>query len=76
MPFPRRMTQNVPVQCDKDAGGLFERVLQLCLLLIDISGSLEILGNIGVILLTKKCDIDTFLSFSSRTSPWYSKRLH
>ena len=36
----------------------------LCLLLIDISGSLEILDNIC----TKKYDTDTSLSFSSRSS--------
>ena len=36
-----------------NAGGLSENVLQLCLLLTDISGSLKILDNIGVILSTK-----------------------
>ena len=63
------------MQCNQDAGGLFEKVLWLCLLLIDISGSLEILDNISVILPTKNSDTDTSLSFSSRTSPWYSKRV-
>ena len=75
-PLPRRMTQNVSMQCSKDAGGLSEKVSWLCLLLIDISGSLEILDNISVILRTKKYDTDTSLSFSSRTSPWYIKRIH
>ena len=36
-----------------NAGGLSEEVLQLCLLLTDISGSLKILDNITVILSTK-----------------------
>ena len=36
-----------------NAGGLSEKVLQLCLLLTDISGSLKILDNISVILSTK-----------------------
>ena len=36
-----------------NAGGLSENVLWLCLLLADISGSLKILDNIGVILSTK-----------------------
>ena len=57
------MTQNVPMQCNKDAGGLFEKVLWLCLLLIDISGSLEILDNFSVILRTEKYDTDTSLIF-------------
>ena len=35
----------------------------MCLLLIDISGSLEILDSIGVMLTTKKYDTDTSLSF-------------
>ena len=35
------------MQCSKDAGGLVEKVLKLCLLLI--SDSLEILNNIRVI---------------------------
>ena len=43
---------------------------------VDISGSLEILDKISVILRTKKYDTDASLSFSSRTSPWHSKRLH
>ena len=64
------------MQCNKDAVGLSEKVLQVYLLLIDISGSMEILDNISVILRTEKYDTDTSLSFSSRTSPWYSKRLH
>ena len=59
-----------------NAGGLSEKVLQLCLLLTDISGSLKILDNISVILSTKKYDTNTSLSFSSLTSPWCSKRLH
>ena len=41
------------MQCNKDEGELFEKVLRLCLLLIDISGSLEILDNISVIFRTK-----------------------
>ena len=65
-----------PMQCNNDAGGLSEKVLQLRLLLIDVSGSLEMLDNISVILRAKKYDTDTSLSFSSRTSSWYSKRLH
>ena len=36
-----------------NAGGLSEKVLQLCLLLTDISGSLKILDNISVILSRK-----------------------
>ena len=36
-----------------NAGGLSEKVLQLCLSLTDISGSLKILDNISVILSTK-----------------------
>ena len=36
-----------------NAGGVSEKVLQLCLLLTDISGSLKILDNISVILSTK-----------------------
>ena len=36
-----------------NAGGLSENVLWLCLLLADISGSLKILDNIGVILSAK-----------------------
>ena len=47
----------LPLQLIKNyggnAGGLSEKVLQLCLLLTDISGSLEILDNISVILSTK-----------------------
>ena len=31
------------MQCNRDAGALFENVLWLCLLLIDVSGSLKIL---------------------------------
>ena len=58
-----------PVQCDKYAAGLSEKVLQLCLLLIDISSSLEILDNISVILRTKKYDTDTSLSSSISYKP-------
>ena len=36
-----------------NAGGLSEKVFQLCLLLTDISGSLKILDNISVYLSTK-----------------------
>ena len=69
------MTQNVPMQCKKDAGGLFVKILWLwlCLLLIDICGSLEILDNISVNLRTKKYDTDNSLSFSSCTSPGTAK---
>ena len=52
-PFPRRITQNVPMQCNKDAGGGFVKILWLCLLLMSICGSLEIFDNISVILRTK-----------------------
>ena len=48
MPFPRRMTQNVS-DAMLHAAGLLKNVLQLCLLLLDISGSLEILDNNNVI---------------------------
>ena len=41
------------MQYNKDAGGRFEKVLQLCLSLVDISGSLEIFDNISIILCTK-----------------------
>ena len=75
-PLPRRMNKMFPMQCIKDAGGLFEKVLKLCLLLINMGSSLEILDNISVMLSTKKYDTDTSLSFSSRTSLWYSKMLH
>ena len=49
------------------------KVLQLCLLLIDVSASLKILGEIKVIISTKNYDTNTSPSFSSRTSLWYSK---
>ena len=58
-----------------NAGGLSEKILQLCWLLTDISGSLKILDYISVILSTKvqkKYDTDTSLSFSSPASPWCS----
>ena len=42
------------MQCTKHAGRFFEKVLWLCLLLIDISGSPKILDNISVILSKKK----------------------
>ena len=51
MPLPRQMFL---MQCSKYAVGLSEKVLYLCSLLIDISGSLEILNNISVILHMKK----------------------
>ena len=72
-PLSRRMTQNVPMQCNKDARGLFVKILWLCLLLIDICGSLEILDDISVILRTKKYHTDASLSFSSCTSPGKAK---
>ena len=74
--FPDEWPKMFSMQCNKDAGRLFEKVMWLCLLLIDISGSLKILDSIIVILSTKKCDTDASLIFSSRTSPWYSKRRH
>ena len=45
------------MQCNKDVGGIFEKFLWLCLLLIDIGGSLEILDNISVILHMKRYDM-------------------
>ena len=64
------------MQGNKDAGGLFEKVLLLRLLLIDVSGSLETVDNIIVILRTKQYDNNTSLSFSPGTNHWYNKRLH
>ena len=45
--------QLIKKKCGGNAGGLSEKVLLLCLLLTDISGSLKILDNISVILSTK-----------------------
>ena len=52
-----------PTQYNKNAGALFEKVSKLCLLLIDVSDSMEILDNISVILRMKKYNTDTSLSF-------------
>ena len=73
--FPDEWLKMFSMQCTKDAGGLFEKVLQLCLLLIDISGLSKILDNISVILSTEKYDSYTSLSFSSCISPLKSKSL-
>ena len=60
--YPDELLKMFQMQCSKDAVELFDKGLWLCLLLIDISGSLEILDNISVILLTKRYDTDTSLS--------------
>ena len=65
----------VSVQCDKDAEDFFVKVLQSCLILIDINASMKIFGNIRVIISTNKYDTDTSLSSSTCTSYSYNKRL-
>ena len=74
--FPDEWLKKFPMQCNKDAARFFEKVLQMYLLLIDISGSLEIFYNISVILPEQNHDTNTSLSFLSRTSLWYRIRLH
>ena len=41
------------MQYNKDVGGLFAKVLQLCMLFIDMSASVKIVGN-SVIISAKK----------------------
>ena len=51
------------------------KVLLLCLSLVDVSASLEILDNISVTINMKKYDTSSSRSFLSRTSLWYSINL-
>ena len=72
--FPDEGFKMFSMQCNKDAGGLFVKVLYLCLLLIDISASLKIRNNISAIISTKKYDTDISLSETIVSSSIFGKK--